>query len=166
MISEIEVFSLHAISRYTPKSNDILISIGRSYERSKLQTGYFDVLPLDFIDADLTEDMRELKSFDLVHSLMPGCFMPEHADLIRRFAHYYQSILDKQYRLLIHCHAGVSRSAAVAKYLSEFHSIPCHSNLSQHNRYVYDVLLGKYDAYLQGILHKITAFLFGRKAQH
>lgn len=43
-------------------------------------------------------------------------------------------------RVMVHCKAGISRSAAIAKWIALHYYLPFEHNYSQYNRHVFDLL--------------------------
>lgn len=116
-----------------PKGDEIMISIhDRHQEPAKLQSGWKDVLRLSFHDMDIPKEGMDLFSTKDAKELI--AFIDKHADVER---------------VVVHCNMGVSRSAAVAMFISEqqdralfqqgrsfFHP----DKPAQYNRLVYSVL--------------------------
>lgn len=88
------------------------ISISDPGKNVYLQNGWLKVLKLKFEDYDPNK-MRLLGFSNLMNRFT--LFDKKHALKIKNF---YQS-LPKNVNLNIHCKAGVSRSAAIAKFLNE-----------------------------------------------
>lgn len=98
---------------------------------AQLAQGWGSVLRLAFVDADEHCEDGEL-------------FTAEMAKAVLSFAE--QAVKQGQ-SLLVHCHAGVSRSAAVAVALAQVHHLPVFSltvrlapTYSLYNKYVYRLL--------------------------
>ena len=104
-----------------------------------LKRGWYAVLSLEFHDIDkdkLGEMSAHLRADIERHYAM---MEPAHAQAIVTF-------VDDAVRLgvegfLVHCEAGISRSAAVAKWIAEhYHLPPLGPAVNAHNRYVYRLL--------------------------
>lgn len=100
-------------------------------EPAKLQPGWSDVLRLAFVDADQHSESGEL-------------FSDEMAAQTLTFAQ--KAVADGK-SILVHCLFGVSRSAAVAIALSEYHQlsafmgdIPLNPRYTLYNKHVYRTL--------------------------
>lgn len=94
---------------YVPAPDSVLISI---YDRSEQplvpQPGWRDILFLRFHDTDVEQLGLEV-------------FSAEQARQVLDFAEKYQSVGE----LVVHCHMGHCRSAAVAIYLAEKYGARC-----------------------------------------
>jgi len=66
-------------------------------------------------------------------------FNEDHAKQIIDFAHSLQFDLEKM-PIVIHCDAGISRSGAVATFISDYFHIPFKDELIRPNSYVLNVL--------------------------
>ena len=96
---ELVVLSREAAERYEPKGKEICISIGDPHGTpAQLSDAFVAVLRLGFNDiiAYTGED-------DVL-------FAQEHAEAVLRFVEQWPGID----RIVVHCHAGVSRSPATA----------------------------------------------------
>lgn len=98
---------------------------------AQLAEGWADVLRLEFVDADEHCEDGELFSTQMAKAVLT---FAEHA-------------VNQGQSLLVHCHAGVSRSAAVAVALGQLHNLPVFSltvrlapTYSLYNKYVYRLL--------------------------
>ena len=98
---------------------------------AQLAEGWYGVLRLEFMDAEEGS----------VHGPL---FDEAMADDVLTHA---EQALEAGRSLLVHCHAGVSRSAAVAMALGEFHGLPVFSGdvplsprYALHNKHVYRLM--------------------------
>jgi len=118
------------VSRWTaearPAQDDtIVISINNSWDDfANLQPGWKDVLALKFDDVDFLSD--RYKRFYL-----------GDATEILAFVRKYQ---DSATRILVHCMAGESRSAAVAKVIAGMYDLPFPANYEKANEWVLSVM--------------------------
>ncbi len=106
MIDSIEFVSVDEAEIFVPDRPSVAISIlspGRAPAR--LDPGFVAVLREAFLDS-LPADRASPES---------GQFSPEHAQRIVAFIRAWHD-REEHYRLLIHCEAGISRSAAVAVF--------------------------------------------------
>lgn len=107
-----------------------VISINDTDERPDFRVDHKDVLFLKFDDVDQHID-NSYRLFDFVD-----------ADKILNFIEQVPS----DGALVVHCAAGVSRSAAVARFLVKDRgwqlktSVACSGDMSYHNRRVYEIL--------------------------
>jgi hypothetical protein len=92
---------------------------------ARLQVGWHEVLRLEFDDIDVDEEPYIL-------------FGEYHARQIEQFV---QRCNDNGLEgVLVHCNAGISRSAAVAKWISEKYGLPFPHGYMLFNKHVYRVL--------------------------
>lgn len=91
-----------------------------------LQNGWHSVLRLDFHDIDHPEEPYLMFTIDQANQII------EFAELVAE-SNQIEGIL-------VHCRAGVSRSAAVAKWLSERYSLPFPETYTLYNKHVYRIL--------------------------
>ena len=89
-----------------------------------LHPGWLDVLRLEFHDTDIKDD--------------PFAFNPLHAMLVSDFVEQVKE--QGAVGILVHCYAGVSRSAAVAKWIAARNDLPFNDRYQLYNRHVYNVL--------------------------
>lgn len=86
-----------------PQAGDVIVSIhDRSQEPAALKSGWSDVLRLSFHDTDVASAEYDLFDDEQAGSVLN--FIGKHAEAER---------------IVVHCNMGVSRSAAVAMFISE-----------------------------------------------
>src|SRR5450830_459435 len=96
--------------------------------RRRIKTGWGALLSLEFVDVDPVR-------FKDPHAdaLSEFVFTEEHArmtvDFVREVAPYVSGIV-------VHCHAGVSRSAAVAKWIAGEYRIAFDGKYDKYNQHV------------------------------
>lgn len=91
---------------------------------AQLRDGWLDVLRLRFQDTDDIND--------------PFIFQPYHAWVIDDFVEKVKQ--NGATGILVHCYAGVSRSAAVAKWIATCEELPFNERYQLYNKHVYNVL--------------------------
>jgi predicted protein tyrosine phosphatase len=109
-----------------------VISISEPFRQpAELAEGWADVLRLEFDDVD-------------EHGAGSTLFTDRMA---RTVVEYAERAIRQGHSLLVHCHAGVSRSASVAIALGQQHRLPVFNRTirlspaySLHNKYVYRLL--------------------------
>lgn len=107
------------------KPNWAVISISDAgHGPANLQPGWFDVLRLDFYD-------REMPTIGL------NLFTLEQA---RTIVEFVKAVAPQVDGILVHCFAGISRSAAVAKYIACTHGLPFPADYAYQNRLVFRLL--------------------------
>ena len=112
----------------SPLKEAVVISINDEMDNlSNLQEGWGDVLRLAFND----DDGQDVNSFNEAHALQILQFLDQHKDVEH---------------MVVHCTAGVSRSAAVAMFVSECQQrelfqqtrwVDPERQVSRFNRYIY-----------------------------
>jgi predicted protein tyrosine phosphatase len=97
---------------------------GSSFGEARLLDGWFAVHRANFHDVDPARPCGE-----------PHVLMNErHAKGIVAFIH---EVAPNVEGILVHCKAGVSRSAAVAKWIADTYDVPFPKKYDAYNRYVY-----------------------------
>jgi protein-tyrosine phosphatase len=122
-----------------PRTDWAVISISQ-FDGSKVQlkSGWHSVLQLQFYDLDLIDlntlpDWITLKMIDLFES-----FTREQAWEIIQFV---KLVSPEVSGVMVHCRAGISRSAAVAKWIAETLGLPFNHEYSCYNKHVYQMLI-------------------------
>jgi predicted protein tyrosine phosphatase len=95
------------------------------YYPANLKEGWFDVLRLEFHDVNSAVGEYTV-------------FSEEDALRIIEFVRKAQENLCEG--ILVHCHAGISRSAAVAKWIAEQYNLPFNHNYELYNKMIYRTL--------------------------
>lgn len=121
------------------RENWAVISIADPEEGpAQLQPGWADVLRLEFHDVDAAEGTYRV-------------FDPEMARSVLDFGILH---LEQGHSLLVHCHLGVSRSAAVAVVLGSLYQVPVlcgaiklNPSYALYNRHVYRTLMNALHGY-------------------
>jgi len=126
MIREVEFTSQARAEYLRPLPGEGIISItGSGYPRARLRRGWTRVLRLVFDDI-------ERPFFNAVH------FDLEHAGKIIAWLEKVEGRVEK---VFVHCHAGKSRSGAVAKFIAEKYDLSGGVRVYEyHNRRVYRIL--------------------------
>lgn len=116
------VSQLHMENREDPCANTAIISITSPGDfQARIKTGFHDILRLQFDDIyeEIIQEM--IGAIPDVDNTSAGIFwhhlrLPDanHAKTIVDFLNRIQCE-----RLIVHCHAGISRSAAIAKFVSD-----------------------------------------------
>ncbi|MDE1941767.1 MAG: dual specificity protein phosphatase family protein [Betaproteobacteria bacterium] len=107
------------------KSDWVVISLSeRDAEPAKLREGWRDILRLEFHDIDGPQEPYDLFSDDQAREIIR--FVNAHAPSVRG--------------ILVHCKAGISRSAAVAKWIAESYGLPFPVEYGRYNKHVYATL--------------------------
>lgn len=91
-----------------------------------LQEGWHSILRLDFHDIDIQQEPYVM-------------FTPDQAIQIIEFTKMIEGCNEVE-GILVHCRAGISRSAAVAKWIAERYGLPFPETYMLYNKHVYKVL--------------------------
>jgi predicted protein tyrosine phosphatase len=91
---------------------------------AKLQEGWHLVLRLEFHDIDVHEEPYVMMSQEMAKQIV---------DFARDMAQEVEGIL-------VHCNAGVSRSAAIALWIADEFDLPFNRAYQLHNKHVYKLL--------------------------
>jgi hypothetical protein len=126
---ELRVLSRDVVERYEPQGVEICISItDPAAPAAQLSPGFAAVLRLAFSDIVATESPEDV------------LFAADHAAAIIEFVEHWRHAS----RLVVHCHAGASRSPGVALGLCDRFGWPAASLEQNHpfwNRWVRQVLV-------------------------
>lgn len=130
MLTSVEFMSLKAVKSLPPGASVAIISIRDSASARDLPSfgGFRDVLPLHMLDvceehalhapgawANEPTDEQHLQYCEIPDNFAPSL---SHAQAIRAFVDRLHGCAD-ELDLVVHCSAGVSRSAAVALWAAE-----------------------------------------------
>lgn len=135
---QVQFMSRYDIEHFTPPPRSVLISIAdNENDRAKIDLSSWDgVYFQSFIDAGYDEESLSFgQDFDKVYA---DYITPEKAQSLR---HDIEDALMKRPDLVvINCHAGRSRSAAVAQYLKERYGADMTQDTSEANQTVFRLL--------------------------
>lgn len=114
MIHSIHFLSQRQAEKIVGRPDLILVSIRTRHSAPRLHGAFGGMLPLCFDDYDPDQDGPDSAQ---------DTFSPEQAEELKQWlVPYLRS--EEVFTLLVHCHAGVSRSAAVAWWAHQSHGIP------------------------------------------
>lgn len=126
-----------------PRSNMAMISISGPGNPAQLNQMWHrgNLIRLQFHDADeLGHVSRPLGSEPGLHNIQ--LFSNRDAKNIINFVN---EVKNKVEIIVVHCDAGISRSAAVAKFIAEMFNLPFPESYMLYNKYVYRVLRNTYN---------------------
>lgn len=142
MIKQIKFISKAAAETIHPVPANAMISIVEPMEERTVREGWDNLLKLEFHDTSISHSEH---STELGHwSLLPVAkgeyvyFNDNQAKLIINFVEALPLYVET---LFVHCHAGISRSAAVAKFLTEIYNLEFDSTYDRYNKHVYKTLI-------------------------
>jgi hypothetical protein len=122
----------NAVENCQPWPDFAVISLNDSVSsdgEAKIPDGWHSILRLSFDDVtEKTDPMGEFLTF----------MSAEDADRIVEFVH---QVAPEVEGIIVHCRAGVSRSAAVAKWISGQFRIPFNRHYTKYNHHVYQLLI-------------------------
>ena len=131
MIHSLQYVSLDEALEFVPSTPTVAISIlspGRT--AAALHTGIADTLRLNFHDGVHKEN----------NPTETALFSAEHARAVIAFLHQHHSAPDARH-LLIHCEAGISRSAAIAVFAASECRLPLTGQFAFLNPWVLTTLV-------------------------
>lgn len=121
----------HLISISCPDTPQVVNSLINDRTEKVLKSqGCNKILSLQF--DDLRDD--EVEKYTLMGS-KPTLFSKEQANQVIDFIRVLQEE-QKDSELVIHCHAGISRSGAIARFIADYLKIPFFDPLIRPNKYV------------------------------
>jgi protein-tyrosine phosphatase len=115
-----------------PWSDFAVISLGEpdaAEGAPKIQDGWRDVLRLSF--HDITPDTLDVEG---AYTLMSDADAQAIVAFVKKVAPEVEGII-------VHCRAGISRSAAVAKWICSEYQIPFNRHYDRYNDYVYRLMV-------------------------
>lgn len=125
MISQIQYMGRGDAEDEPARPNWAVISIHDSrLGPAKLKDGWFDILRLNFYDRE--NEVPGLPTFTIKQAQETVTFL-EH-------------VCPKIDGIIIHCHAGLSRSPAIAKFIAQKYGIDFDHKSSQYNKMVFNTL--------------------------
>lgn len=122
----------YSVETCGPWPDFALISIGESDASegdANIQDGWQDLLRLSFHDI-----LPSTPDPDSAYTLMDD----EDSKAIVDFVRYVAPNVDG---IIVHCRAGISRSAAVAKWICREYSIPFNAKYNKYNEFIYRMIL-------------------------
>lgn len=136
MLKAITFLSEREAIELQPRADTAMISITDSGRLAKLREGWEVLLRVDF--PDITYDEKTLREYGNLLS-------PKWAISDVEACQMHQFIMELRHipqieSLIVHCHAGKSRSAAVAKFAAEIYCLPFDHEYDGYNITVYELL--------------------------
>jgi len=134
MITRIYFLSEAEAVQLEPTCNRVMVSVTVPYKIADIKEDGWaaPVLRLQFHDIDMFT-----RAFTL--------FNEEHAAKIINWLEEYISVLSGNVMVLVHCHAGISRSAAIAKFIADWAELKNFNHkYTLYNKHVYSMLQKTY----------------------
>lgn len=141
MIKEVLFVPKYVAEKLHPNPKDALISIVEPNEEKTLSKNWIHLLELEFHDTDAHANNGNHWSLLEVESNKYVSFNRLHAKAVIDFLQFLPSHVE---RLFVHCHAGISRSAGVAKFIAEIYKLDFNHSYNLYNRRVYSTLIDEY----------------------
>lgn len=136
MIKKIHFISQQKAIELKPEKDSALISIRAPKGFVPLQEGWNHFYKSEFHDEETDDD---------------GVWKLFNPDMAIDTISFVKGLPEDIETLYIHCHAGISRSAGMAKFFSEIYDIPFDHDYSLYNKLVYRLLWQVYyDEHIQG----------------
>jgi predicted protein tyrosine phosphatase len=135
MLTSVTFMSLQRMQSLPPSAQAVVVSVTDSSPHAVRPTlhGYRDVLRLEFLDIAEEHVGAAVRSWPLEPTPQEHERLSEHrgerlpalsdALAIRQFLDAHHGAAEAL-EVLIHCHAGASRSAAIAAWVAEHYGIP------------------------------------------
>ena len=132
MLKKVMFVGRYSAETCGPWPDFALISLGEpdaSEGDPKIQDGWQNVLRLSF--HDITADTLDVES---KYTLMSD-------DDARKIVAFVKEVAPQVDGIIVHCRAGISRSAAVAKWICGEYTIPFNAKYSKYNDFVYRLMV-------------------------
>lgn len=127
MLKSVHFIPLYQAEKLEGRPDVIVVSIHDRHFRPNLRSGFRDVLRLHFDDYDCERDGLDA---------LQDTFTQEQAEILKSWLEPYLRA-KTDFTLLVHCYAGISRSAAVAWWAHKTHGLALRTtypawNLNRH----------------------------------
>jgi len=115
-IRSVHYLSEEKAREFKPGPDHVLISITEPGRAARLRSGWRRIIRVAFVDTEYDE--RSLAFAGIDWWISSGAISPAQADALRADIGALAAI-SEQLDLVVHCHAGQSRSAAVAHFVAD-----------------------------------------------
>lgn len=139
MIKSIRYCSEAEARGIRPLPSMAMISITEPGRTAALAEGFGRLIRVQFIDAEFDRSMLKRKSMSAVDLCEKGFPCKERVLEMLAFIDDVQED-DSVTELVVHCHAGQRRSAAVALFVAERYGLPQYMAYDKGNKTVYNLL--------------------------
>lgn len=132
MLKKVLFTGRYGVETCGPWPDFAVISLGEpdaSNGAPQIQEGWHDVLRLSF--HDITPDTLDVEG---AYTLMSDADAQQIVSFVKKVAPEVEGII-------VHCRAGISRSAAVAKWICSEYQIPFNRHYDRYNDYVYRLMV-------------------------
>jgi predicted protein tyrosine phosphatase len=125
MLKQVVFVSQAEAERTQADTRWAMISITQpSDSPAALQDGWYRVLRMRFHDTDDADSVLTV-------------FTKTDAEAVVSFV---RSVAEHVDGIVVHCHAGISRSAAIAKFIADEYQLPFPEKYASHNKLIYRML--------------------------
>jgi predicted protein tyrosine phosphatase len=133
----------------SPKTSEAIISISVPDDPAQLSSNWSRsrLLRLQFHDADTEGNV----------TLMPHQQISDHGRAVlfnerdaRNVIEFVEENKNRVETIYVHCDAGISRSAAIAKFIAGLYKLPFPESYMIYNKHVYRVLTNTYNKMMYG----------------
>lgn len=104
------------------------VNAGPCYPAQLVESSWRDILRLEFHDSEPSATDLYRVYFNETHAVEVIKFLEKHANTEVK-------------NVIVHCDAGVSRSAAISKFTALTYGLPFNENYRQYNKFVFSTLL-------------------------
>ena len=116
-----------------------------SYPPRLNEAAWSKILKQEFHDADASGRSIDSRLAQIIENNQLVLFTEDHAVEILRFLKEHQNT---HTQAIVHCEGGISRSAAVSKFIAQIYNLDFIEGYSLYNRHVYSTLTKVYFAAL------------------
>ncbi len=136
MLSSIAYMGLDDIKEFKPNKNTVLISIVSPKNIHPELSGFVEILKIAFEDATPGVKKEDSLLFDSFLAKKTISFIDKYISM------------EENFEFIVHCEAGISRSAAIATFIASEALLPINGRIAFLNTHVLNVLVKeKYPAY-------------------
>jgi hypothetical protein len=132
MLTKVMFVGRYSVENCGPWADFAVISMGEPDAKEgdpQIQDGWHDVLKLSF--HDITPDTLDVES---QYTLM-------HEDDAIKIVDFVRKVAPNVKGIIVHCRAGISRSAAVAKWICGEYNLPFNANYDRCNPHVLNLVM-------------------------
>lgn len=132
MLTKVMFVGRYSVENCGPWKDFAVISMGEPDAKEgapQIQEGWHDVLRLSF--HDITPDTLDIENS---YTLM-------HEDDAQKIVNFVRKVAPEVEGIIVHCRAGISRSAAVAKWICGEYNIQFNKDYERYNPYVLNLIM-------------------------
>lgn len=114
-----------------------------SYRPRLIEAAWSKILKQEFHDADASGRSIDSRLAEVIEKNQLVLFTEDQATEILKFLRLHQ---DDHTQAIVHCEGGISRSAAVSKFIAQIYNLEFIDGYSLYNRHVYSTLTKVYNS--------------------